>query len=171
MSPALGWLIALATCYPWLLAGDLLGDLTASWHLVVFVSGAVLVTPFLHLRTWQAIVLAGCVGLAYEARRPIPHGLFALSLMLLSVLAVTWRDRLRSKPAWLASATMNALACGFALPASLPVTQTWVWSEWLWSLPIQLLVAGAVGAALHQPVSTFQSRLLERAGLPEIREP
>lgn len=171
MNPALGWLVALATCYPWLLAGDLLGDLTASWHLVVFLPGAVLVTPILHLRTWQVVALAGCVGLAYEARRPIPPGLFALGLMVLSVLAVTWRDRLRSKPSWLAPATLNTLACALALPASLPVTGTWDWSEWLWSLPVQLVVAGAAAAVLHRPISAFQSRLLERSGLPEIREP
>jgi len=170
MSPALGWLVALATCYPWLLAGDLLGDLTAPWHLVVFLPGAVLATPFLHLRTWQAVVLAGCVGLAYESRRPLPPGLFALGLMLLSVLAVSWRDRLRSKPGWLAPATLNCLACALVLPASLPVTQTWNWAEVAWAMPIQLLLAGAVAAVLHRPISSFQSRLLERSGLPEIRE-
>lgn len=171
MSPAFGWLIALATCYPWLLAGDLLSDLTAPWHLVVFLSGAVLVTPLLHLRTWQAVLLAGCVGLAYESRRPIHPGLFALGLMILSVFAVTWRDRLRSKPAWLAPATLNLLACALALPASLPVTRTWEWSEWTLALPLQLLLAAAVGAVLHRPVSGLQSQLLERSGLPEIREP
>jgi hypothetical protein len=97
MSPSLGWLIALATCYPWLLAGDLLSDLTAPWHLLVFISGAVLVTPFLYLRTWQAVLLAGCVGLAFEARRPIAPGTFALLLMIVSVVAVAWRERLNSK--------------------------------------------------------------------------
>lgn len=171
MSPALGWLVALATCYPWMLAGDLLGDLTSPWHLGVFLPGAVLVTPMLRLRTWQAVLLAGCVGLAYESRRPIPPGLFALGLMVLAVLAVSWRDRLRSKPAWLAYATLNMLACTLAMPASTPVTHAWNWSEWTWALPVQVLVAGATAAALHRPLAGFQSHLLERFGLPEIREP
>lgn len=171
MSPALGWLVALATCYPWLLAGDLLGDLTAPWHLLVFLPGAVLATPFLHLRTWQAVLLAGCVGLAYEARRPIPTGLLALGLMALSVVAVTWRDRLRSKPAWLAPATLNMLACAMALPASLPVSRTWNWGEIAWALPLQVVAAGLAAAALHRPMRAFQSHLLERSGLPEISEP
>lgn len=170
MNPALGWLVALATCYPWLLAADLMGDLTAGWHLVVFLSGAVLVTPFLRLRTWQAVLLAGCVGLAYEARRPIPPGAFSLGLMVLCVVAISWRDRLRSKPAWLAPATLNMLACAMALPASLPVTGTWEWSQWTWALPVQVLMAGLTAAILHRPIAAFQSRLLERSGLAEIRE-
>lgn len=171
MNPAFGWLVALATCYPWLLAADLLGDLTAGWHLVVFLPGAVLLTPLLHLRTWQAVLLAGCVGLAYESRRPIPPGLFAFGLMALSVIAMTWRDRLRSKPSWLAPATLNMLACSLALPASIPHSQTWEWSQWTWALPVQTAMAGLTAALLHRPIAAFQSRLLERSGLPEIREP
>jgi len=170
MNPALGWLVALATCYPWLLAGDLLSDLTAGWHLVVFLPGAVLVAPFLRLRTWQAVLLAGCIGLAYEARRPIPPGLFALGLMILSVVVLSWRDRLRSKPSWLAPATLNMLACAIALPASLPVSGTWEWAQWTWALPMQVLLAGLTAAILHRPIAGFQSRLLEHAGLAEIRE-
>lgn len=171
MNPALGWLVALATCYPWLLAGDLLSDLTTGWHLVIFLPGAVLVTPFLHLRTWQAVLLAGCVGLAYESRRPIPPGLVALALMAMSVMAVSWRDRLRSKPSWLAPATLNMLACALALPASIPETHVWEWAQWTWGLPVQVLLAGLTAACFHRPIAAFQSRLLERAGLPEIREP
>lgn len=171
MSPALGWLIALATCYPWLLAADLLSDLTAAWHLAVFLPGAVLATPLLHLRTWQAALLAGCIGLAYESRRPIHPGWFALGLMVLAVLAVAWRDRLRSKPAWLAPSTLNVLACAVAMPASIPVSRTWEWSQWTLALPVQLLVAALAGALLHRPLSAFQSHLLARSGLPEIREP
>lgn len=171
MSPAIGWLIALATCYPWLLAGDLLSDLTAPWHLAVFLPGALLATPLLHLRTWQAALLAGCVGLAYESRRPMPTGLFALGLMVLAVLAVNWRGRLRSKPAWLAPATLNVLACGLAMPASLAVTHLSEWSQWTLALPIQLALAAFSGALLSRPVSSFQSLFLGRAGLAEIREP
>lgn len=171
MSPALGWLVALATCYPWLLAADLLSDLTAPWHVSVGLLGAVLVTPFLRLRTWQAVLLAACVGLAFESRRPVQPGWAALALAVLSVVAVTWRDRLRSKPGWLAPAALNVLACGFAWPASLPVNHTWDWAQWTYALPVHLLVAAAAAAALHRPIQAFQSHLLDRWGLPEIREP
>lgn len=171
MSPALSWLAALATCYPWLLAADLVSDLLASWHLAAFLSGAVLTTPFLRMRTWQAVLLAASVGLAYESRRPIQPGLATLGLMAVSVVAVTWRERLRSKPAWLAPATLNMLACGLSLAASVPLSRTAEWAQWAWAMPVQLLVAGLLAAALHRPISAFQSLLLDRWGLHEIREP
>jgi hypothetical protein len=170
MSPSLGWLIALATCYPWLLAGDLLSDLTAPWHLLVFLPGTLLVTPFLYLRTWQAVLLAGCVGLAFEARRPITPGTFALLLMIVSVVAVAWRDRLNSKPDWLAGVTLNMLACALALPTSLAQTHTWSWGQWIYAYPLEIVFAGLIAFVLHRPITAWQTRLLEHSGMHKIQD-
>ena len=50
------------------------------------------------------------------------------------------------------------------------MTGTWEWSQWTWALPVQVLMAGLTAAILHRPIAAFQSRLLERSGLAEIRE-
>jgi hypothetical protein len=170
MTPSFGWLVALAASYPWLLAGDLLGDLLAPWHLLVFVPGLLLATPVLRLGTWQAMVFAACIGLAFESRRPLPPGSAAFVLMALAALLQANRSMLVRRRAPLVAAGVNLVACAAILPLAAldhPVND---WSTWAWGWPIQATFAGLLGAILHPWVGAVQSALLERAGFPEVSE-
>lgn len=170
MTPSLGWLIALAASYPWILAADLLGDLLAPWHLLAFVPGLLLAVPALRLKAWQLLLFAACLGLAYEARRPLPAGAAVFGLMAVAALLQTNRDLLRRRRAPLASAGANVLACAAVLPLAALDHPVEGWQAWAWALPIQLGLAALLGALLHPLAGAFQSALLERAGFPEVAE-
>lgn len=171
MTPSLGWLIALAASYPWLLAGDLLGDLLSPWHLLVFVPGLLLATPLLRLRPWQALLFAGCLGLAYESRRPLPAGSAAFALMALAAILQANRHLLRRRRAALVAAVCNLAACALLLPLAALGQPFQGWSAWTWSLAVQCVFAGLVGFILQPWVGSLQSAVLHRAGFPEIAEP
>lgn len=171
MTPSLGWLVALAASYPWLLAGDLLGDLLAPWHLMVFLPGLLLATPLLRLRPWQALLFAACLGLAYESRRPLPHGSAAFVLMALAALLQSRRQLMIRRRAHLVAGAVNLIACALTLPLASLDHPVEGWDVWLWSLPLQAAFAGLVGLALHPLAGALQSALLERAGFHELREP
>lgn len=171
MTPSLGWLVALAASYPWLLAGDLVGDLLAPWHLLVFLPGLLLTTPLLRLRPWQALLFAACLGLAYESRRPLPHGSAAFVLMALAAILQANRHLLARRRARLVAAAANLAACALILPLASLDHAVDGWGVWLWSLPLQAAFAGLLGLLLHPLAGSFQSALLERAGFPQVREP
>lgn len=171
MTPSLGWLIALAASYPWLLAGDLLGDALARWNLLVFLPGLLLATPLLRLRPWQALLFAACLGLAYESRRPLPPGSAAFVLMAVAVLLQANRHLLRRRRAALVAAGANLVACALILPLSVLDHPVEGWAVWAWSLPIHAAVAGLLGALLHPWADALQSRWLDRAGFPEVLDP
>lgn len=171
MTPSLGWLIALAASYPWLLAGDLLGDLLAPWNLLVFVPGFLLATPILRLRPWQALLFAACLGLAYESRRPLPAGSAAFVLMALVVLLQSRRHLLVRRRAPLVAAAVNLAALGAILPMAALDHDIGGWQAWVWSLPLQAAFAGLLGLVLHPWAGALQAAMLERAGFPEPTEP
>jgi hypothetical protein len=171
MTPSLGWLIALAASYPWLLAGDLLGDFLAPWHLLVFVPGLLLTTPVLRLRPWQALLFAACLGLAYESRRPLPPGAGAFALMTLTAVLQAYRHLLRRRRAPLIAAAANLAGCALLLPLAALDQPFLGWAAWTWSLGIQCALAGALGLVLHPLAGAVQAFLLERAGFAENADP
>lgn len=171
MTPSLGWLIALAASYPWLLAADLLGDAVARWHLLVFAPGLLLATPLLRLRPWQALLFAACLGFAYESRRPLPPGSAAFALMAVALVLQANRHLLRRRRAALVAASANLVACVLILPLAGLDHAVEGLAAWTWSLPVQAALAALLGAVLHPWASALQSRWLDRAGFPEITEP
>jgi len=170
MTPSLGWLVALAASYPWILAADLAGDLLAPWHLHAFVPGLLLAAPALRLKAWQLLIFSACLGLAYEARRPLPAGSAAFALMAVAAILQANRDLLRRRRAILAAAGANVLACAAVLPLAALDQPVGGWQAWAWALPVQLALAALLGAALHPIAGAFQSALLDRAGFPEVAE-
>lgn len=170
MTPSLGWLIALAASYPWLLAGDLIGDALAGWNLLVFVPGLLLATPLLRLRPWQALLFAACLGFAYESRRPLPPGSAAFVLMAVAAVLQANRHLLRRRRAALVAAGANLLACILILPLAALDHPVEGWVAWTWALPVQAAIAGLLGAALHPWAGALQSRWLDRAGFPEVAD-
>lgn len=170
MTPSLGWLIALAASYPWLLAADLIGDLLAPWQLLAFVPGLLLAAPVLRLRTWQAMLFAACLGLAYESRRPLPPGSAAFVLMALTAVLQANRGVLRRRRAPIAAAVVNLAACAALLPLAALDHPVGGWQAWVWALPVQAAFAALTGAVLHPWAGALQSAVLERAGFPEIAE-
>lgn len=169
MTPSLGWLVALAATYPWVLANDLLADALASWHLFPFLGGALLVTPMLRLRLPQCLLFAACLGFLIEATRPFPPGSVAFALMTAAALADAWREPLRRRSRHLLGALANA---GIAL-AALAAAGWQVggdWAAWAWSVPVQVALAGLLGWLVLAPAAALQAHALARAGFHEIRE-
>lgn len=86
------WLLVLLVTYPWLLLADMLSDSLASWGVVIFITGAVLVVPCRRLKLWQSVLVAGCLGFLFEARRPIPDGVMAFWMMAAAIFFSTRRE-------------------------------------------------------------------------------
>jgi len=106
------WLILLLATYPWLLGADLVGDVISSSALVCFITGACLIAPCQRLPRWQCVLFAAGAGFLFEARRPIPDGLLALSLVAAAIFLSSNRPMLRSFPRALqAAAIVNGGAC------------------------------------------------------------
>lgn len=169
MTPSLGWLIALAATYPWVLASDLLSDALARWHLFPFLGGALLLTPLLRLRLPQCLLFAAGLGFMIEATRPIPAGSVVFLLMLAAVLGNAWRESLRRRARQLVGALANGAVAGLLL-ATAGVPYNGDWAAWAWALPVQVVLAIVVGWLALGPVSAMQAHLMARAGFHEIRE-
>lgn len=171
MTPSLGWLIALGASAPWVIAADLVSDALAPWGLAVFVPGALLASPALRLGTTQALLLAACLGLAHEARRPVPDGAAAFILMLAMLLAVTWRGPLRRRRrAWVAG-WINAATCLAISAATGVALGGGDGLAWGWSLAVHATLAFLAGAAIQPLAGGMQEHFLARAGFPVLREP
>lgn len=164
------WLILLLATYPWLLGADLAADTLASSSLAVFVSGACLVAPCRRLRRWQGVLFAAALGFLFEARRPIPDGALALTLVAVAIFLSSNRALLRSTPRMLQVATLvNVGAClvwyagaAFASGAS---------SDGIFGhLFVQLLLAGVVGAVGLVPIALTQNAAMDRLGVPPAPE-
>lgn len=163
------WFILLLVTYPWLLAADLLSDTLAPTGLMIFLSGAVIIAPCRRLRRWQAVLFAASVGFLFEARRPIPDGALALSLVTAAVFLTSNRKLLRNPPLALrAACACNALAAAvwfaaaaFAATRTNPTT----WPVFLWQLLLQCGLAGLLGLLAYVPVSFVQNRLMDKSGV------
>ena len=106
------WLILLLATYPWLLGADLASDTLASSSLVVFVSGTCLIAPSRRLKRWQCVLFAAGLGFLFEARRPIPDGTLALTLVAVAIFLSSNRPLLRSTPRMLqGAAIVNVATC------------------------------------------------------------
>jgi hypothetical protein len=164
------WLIILLATYPWLLAADLAGDSLASSSLVVFVSGACLIAPCRRLKRWQCVLFAAALGFLFEARRPIPDGALAITLVAVAIYLSSNRPLLRSTPRMLqVAAIVNIGAClvwylaaAFATDAPSDGAAGHLFG--------QLLLAGVVGAVGLVPVALTQNAVMDRAGVPPAPE-
>jgi len=160
------WLILLLATYPWLLGADLASDTLASSSLVFFISGTCLIAPCRRLKRWQAILFAACLGFLFEARRPIPDGALALSLVAASIFLSSNRQLLRNTPGMLwVAAIVNMGACLIWFVASLygsPATA----GDLAAHLLLQLLLAGVVGTIGLVPIALTQNATLDRLSIP-----
>ncbi len=164
------WLIILLATYPWLLGADLASDTLASSSLVVFISGACLIAPCRRLKRWQCVLFAACLGFLFEARRPIPDGALALTLVGVAIFLSSNRPLLRSTPRMLqGAAIVNVGAClvwhlaaSFASPSA---------SDGVAGHLIgQLLLAGVAGTIGIIPVALTQNAAMDRLGVPPAPE-
>jgi hypothetical protein len=164
------WLILLLATYPWLLAADLAGDSLASSSLVVFVSGACLIAPCRRLKRWQCVLFAAALGFLFEARRPIPDGALAVTLVAVAIYLSSNRPLLRSTPRMLqGAAIVNIGACLVWYLAAAFVTDA-PSDGAAGHLFGQLLLAGVVGAVGLVPVALTQNAVMDRAGVPPAPE-
>jgi cell shape-determining protein MreD len=160
------WLILLLATYPWLLGADLASDTLASSSLVFFISGSCLIAPCRRLKRWQAVLFAACLGFLFEARRPIPDGTLALSLVAIAIFLSSNRQLMRNTPGMLrAAAIVNVVAClvwfvasSYASPAAA--------TDLAWHLFLQLLLAGIVGTMGLLPIALTQNAVLDRLTVP-----
>jgi len=160
------WLILPLATYPWLLGADLGSDTLASSSLVFFISGTCLIAPCRRLKRWQAVLFAACLGFLFEARRPIPDGALALTLVAVSIFLSSNRQLLRNTPGMLrAAAIVNMGACliwfvasSYGSPASA--------GDLVGPLLVQLLLAGVVGTVALVPIALTQNATLDRLSIP-----
>jgi hypothetical protein len=164
------WLILLLATYPWLLGADLASDSLASSSLVFFISGTCLIVPCRRLKPWQAILFAACLGFLFEARRPIPDGALALSLVAVSIFLSSHRQLMRNTPGMLrVAAIVNVGAClvwflasSYGSPASA--------ADLVGHLLLQLLLAGVVGTVGLIPIALTQNAAMDRLSVPPAPE-
>jgi hypothetical protein len=160
------WLFLLLATYPWLLGADLASDTLASSSLIFFVSGTCLVAPCRRLKRWQAVLLAACLGFLFEARRPIPDGTLALSLVAIAIFLSSNRQLIRNTPGMLwAAAIVNVgasliwfLASSYGSPS--PAT------DLAGQFFLQLLLSGFVGTLSLIPIALTQNAVLDRLNVP-----
>jgi hypothetical protein len=164
------WLILLLATYPWLLGADLASDTLASSSLVVFVSGTCLIAPSRRLKRWQCVLFAAGLGFLFEARRPIPDGTLALTLVAVAIFLSSNRPLLRGTPQMLqGAAIVNVAAClvwylAAAFAADAPAVGA------AGHLFGQLLLAGIVGTLGLVPVALTQNAAMDRLGVPPAPE-
>lgn len=160
------WLILLLASYPWLLGADLASDTLSSMSLVCFVTGTSLIAPCRRLRRWQAILFAACLGFLFEARRPIPDGALALSLVGVAIFLSSNRQLTRTTPGMLrAAAAVNVGACLVWYVAA-AYGSTGPAADLAWHLLLQLLFAGLVGTVGLIPIALTQNATMDRLGVP-----
>jgi hypothetical protein len=168
------WLLVLLVTYPWLLVADLFSDTLASWGMVIFITGAVLVVPCRRLKLWQSVLYAGCLGFIFEARRPIPDGTMAFWMMAAAIFLSTRRDWLRNFPLLMrAAVACNVLGClvwYFASAWALPHHNAIAWGSVIPELALQLLTAGLAGLIFLLPVAYVQEAIMDRAGVPAAKD-
>ena len=164
------WIILLLATYPWLLGADLASDTLASSSLVFFVSGTCLIAPCRRLRRWQAVLFAACLGFLFEARRPIPDGALALTLVAVAIFLSSNRHLTRNTPGMLrVAAAVNVGACLVWYVASSYGTNAPA-ADLAGHLLLQLLLAGVVGTVGLIPVALTQNATMDRLSVPPAPE-
>jgi hypothetical protein len=166
------WLFLLLATYPWLLGADLASDTLASSSLIFFVSGTCLVAPCRRLKRWQAVLFAASLGFLFEARRPIPDGMLALSLVAIAIFLSSNRQLIRNTPSMLrVAAIVNVSACLIWFLASSssygsPSPATYLAGQ----LILQLLLSCVVGALGLIPIALTQNAVLDRLNVPRASD-
>jgi len=160
------WLFLVLATYPWLLGADLASDVLASSSLVLFISGACLIAPCRRLRRWQCVLFAGCMGFLFEARRPIPDGSVALTLVAAAIFLSSNRPLLRNTPGMLRAAVIvNLLACLSWFVCAAIVSPGGGVEPY--GVRLAQLRAAAVAAAVAlMPVALTQNAAMDRLGVP-----
>ena len=162
---AWSWILLLLATYPWLLGADLISDTLASSTVVIFVTGTCLIAPCRRLPRWQCVLFAAGAGFLFEARRPIPDGLLALSLVAATITLSSGGPLLRSTlRRFLAATTINLGAClvwylGAAYASPAPAENLLI------QMFPQLLLAALVGAASLIPIALTQNAVMDRLGI------
>jgi hypothetical protein len=162
---AWAWLILLLATYPWLLGADLVTDVAGATALLCFITGACLIAPCRRLPRWQCVLFAASIGFLFEARRPIPDGLLALTLVAAAIFLSSNRPLLRSTPRMLrAAAIINALAClGWMVGAATVSPGS---GEAFTGLALaQLALAVFFGVLALVPVALTQNAVMDRLGV------
>jgi cell shape-determining protein MreD len=164
------WLILALATYPWLLGADLASDVFAQSSLTVFVSGACLIAPARRLRRWQAVLFAAFIGFLFEARRPVPDGIVALTMVAAAIFLSSNRQLLRNTPGMLrAAVVVNVVGClswylasafAAASPSGEPSGQ----------LILQVALSGVVAVIFLLPVALTQNAAMDRLGVPPAPE-
>lgn len=168
------WLILLLATYPWLLGADLASDTLARTHFIAFISGATLLAPARRLPRWQVILFAAGVGFLFEARRAIPDGTVALTLIAITIFLTAHKRLLRTAPGLLRAAALSNLiaALTWALASALSAGE---WRESGLLDPLlhalaQAALAGGLGFLIFVPVALTQNAVLDRLGVPPFDE-
>ncbi len=164
------WLILLLATYPWLLGADLATDMLAGAGVIMFISGACIIAPCRRLRPIQAVPFAACVGFLFEARRPIPDGALAITLVAASIFLTANKPLLRNTPRLLRAAIITntagcivwCVAVNLALDPTRGASSASPWAQFI----LQVGIATIVGAAAFIPISLVQNFAMDRIGIP-----
>lgn len=169
------WFLLLLATYPWLLVSDLVSDVMVDTGLVCFLTGAAIIAPARRLGRGPAALFALCLGLMFEARRPIPDGWLAFALAF-AALAICGPQRLLRRPAaiWMAAIVLNAAATAvwFLLGGFMAASEGSRVSviNGIWFGMLQVTVAAACAAVAGPFMLRAQESLMDRLGVPEARE-
>ena len=169
------WFLLLLATYPWLLVSDLVSDVMVDTGLVCFLTGAAIIAPARRLGRGPAALFARCLGLMFEARRPIPDGWLAFALAF-AALAICGPQRLLRRPAaiWMAAIVLNAAATAvwFLLGGFMAASEGSRVSviNGIWFGMLQVTVAAACAAVAGPFMLRAQESLMDRLGVPEARE-
>jgi len=169
------WFLLLLATYPWLLVSDLISDVMVDTGLVCFLTGAAVIAPARRLGRGPAALFALCLGLMFEARRPIADGWLAFALAF-AALAVCGPQRLLRRPAaiWMAAVGLNAAATAvwFLLGGFMAASEGSQVSviNGIWFGLLQVMVAAACAAVVGPFMLRAQESLMNRLGVPEARE-
>ena len=169
------WFLLLLATYPWLLVSDLVSDVMVDTGLVCFLTGAAVIAPARRLGRGPAALFALCLGLMFEARRPIADGWLAFALAF-AALAVCGPQRLLRRPAaiWMAAVGLNAAATAvwFLLGGFMAASEGSQVSviNGIWFGLLQVMVAAACAAVVGPFMLRAQESLMNRLGVPEARE-
>lgn len=170
MTMGWAWLFLLLATYPWLLGADLASDALAPSSLVVFVTGACLVAPCRRLKRWQCVLFAACLGFLFEARRAVPDGALALTLVAVAIYLSSHRALLRTTPRMLqGAAAVNVGAC-LAWYAAAALASPSSADGMAGHLFGQLLLAAVVGLLGFVPIALTQNAAMDRLGVPPAPE-
>lgn len=169
------WFLLLLATYPWLLVSDLVSDVMVDTGLACFLTGAAVIAPARRLGRGPAALFALCVGFMFEARRPIADGWLAFALAF-AALSICGPQRLLRRPAaiWMAAIGLNgaAAAVWFTLGGFRAAAEGSHVSivNGVWFGMLQVMVAAACAAVAAPFMLRAQESLMDRLGVPEVRE-